>query len=549
MKRNKGINKRLYFFAFIIVFLFSSLVVRLFWIDFIKGDDYARAANNQRSKEVRLSIPRGMIYDRNLIPLVNRDKKATMFIFKDLIANNISIYNHIKNHIDMTEDELDSLLNTSKSLVEIPISQTNTILDDSLNSIFIANKVFRYNDNNLLSHVLGYVHSSKYTGELGIELGYDDILSRVDEKKGVVSITIDGRKQVIPGLGFTEVMKDDKSIANSVQLTIDYHIQKVVEEVIGDSKGAVVVAEITSGDIVAMASRPSFNQSDVSKDLESSDENFFNKAMRLSYNPGSIFKIVVLLSALENDLVDLDEKFICSGSEEAYGVFFQCNKKEGHGEITLEEGFAHSCNSVFIQLGKRLGGQRIVTTAKKLGLGQEVAIGVLEQTTGRLPEQNELLGAAIGNISIGQDKVEVTPLQVTNMMLIIANNGIQKDMSIIKALVTEEGVLGKSYNREDDLRVISLSHSATLKKYLQSVVSYGTARHLDLEEVGGAAGKTGSAQAGKENEIIHGWFSGYFPKISSKYVITVFVEEGGAGGKSAGPIFEGIAKGIHDLGR
>ncbi len=545
MEKNKNINKRLYITSIIILICFSYLVGRLFWIDFVKGNEYSKAAENQRNKEVRLAMPRGMIYDRNGIPLVNRDKQLTMFIIKDLLPNDKDIYSHIKNHVDISESELNKLLNSSKNIIEIPAAQSN--LDDSLNSIFIANKVLRYNTNNLLSHVIGYVHPSEFTGEIGIESGSDNILGKVDDKKGVVAITIDAEKRVIPGIGVTQVIKEDNTSENSIQLTIDYHIQKVVEQAIGDTKGAVVVAEVESGDIVAMASRPNFDANNISKYLESSEKNFVNKAMRSSYNPGSIFKIVLLLSALENNIVDLNESFICSGSEEVYGVVFKCNKEEGHGEITLEEGFAHSCNSVFIQLGKKLGGKTIINTAKKLGLGEEVQIGGLDENEGRLPEDDNLLGAAIGNISIGQDKIEVTPLQVTNMMMIIANNGIKKDLSIHKATVTEEGEIVTQDYRHNDIRIISSYHCTIIKKYMESVMKYGTAVHLDLDEIGGAAGKTGSAQAGKDNQIIHGWFSGYFPLKNPKYVITVFIEEGGAGAKSAAPVFEDIAKGIKAL--
>lgn len=549
MDRKIGMNKRLYVLAIIILLCFSSLVVRLFWIGFVKGDEYSKEAANQRNVEIRLSMPRGMIYDRNFIPLVNREKQLTLFVFKDLLVNHETLFNQVKKHFEYSEEKWDSLLNSNKNIIEIPIEEDNTILQDNIKNILIADKVIRYDSRNILSHVIGYVNSSSYQGVMGVEDGYNIFLSEVDEKKGVVAFTIDGRKQLIPGLGVTQVIKESGETANGIQLTIDYHIQKVIEEAIGDTNGAVVVAEVKSGDIVAMASRPNFDQNNVSKHFDSEDKDFYNKAMQLSYNPGSIFKIVVLLSALENNVVDVNEKFTCSGSEEVHGVTYQCNKEEGHGEITLEEGLAYSCNSVFIQLGERVGSEKIIDTAKKLGLGQEVVIGGLDEDAGRLPEGDDLLGAAIGNISIGQDKIEVTPLQVTNMMMTIANNGVQKDMTIYKRLVSESGVPLTPYNRNEDVRIISIYHSLIVKDYLKSALDYGTGSHLDLEEVGGAAGKTGSAQAGKENEIIHGWFSGYFPKKNPRYVITVLVEEGGAGGTSAGPIFEDIAKGIVELGK
>ncbi|MTI48956.1 MAG: hypothetical protein FH761_14020 [Firmicutes bacterium] len=548
----KRIRKRMYSFAYIILLVFSLLGARLFWVSFIKGDEYSQAASSQRQKEVRLSMPRGMIYDRNLIPLTNREKQPTLFIFyKEIARENENLLEYIKENANMTEDEVASVFDKSSGVIEIPLKEDSPPLEENVNGVLMASKVERYHKDNLLSHVIGYVHRSEYTGESGIELAYENIL-KMDDENGLVSFIVDGKERPIPGMGVTQVIKDNSGVGNSVQLTVDYHIQKIVEEAMDSEgrNGAVVVAEVDTGDIVAMASRPNLNQDDVSEHEDSTEMDLYNKAIRVSYPPGSIFKIVVLLSALENDVVDVDEEFTCDGYEIVMGNRFDCSKADGHGQLNLKEAFAQSCNATFIQIGQRLGGKKIIETAEKLGFGKEISIGPLTQQSGRLPEGDDLLGPAIGLISIGQGKIEVTPLQVTNLVMTIANRGIKKDLSIIKgSLVSEDGHMIKPWNKDEDERVISTLDSLVLQDFMEEVFSNGTASSLRLDSIGGAAGKTGSAQAGAHNEIVHGWLSGYFPKDDPKYVITVFAEDGGSGGGAAGPIFEKIAKGISKLGK
>jgi len=181
-------------------------------------------------------------------------------------------------------------------------------------------------------------------------------------------------------------------------------------------------------------------------------------------------------------------------------------------------------------------------------LGSRLNIGLLEEIEGNLPTGSELLGPAIGNISIGQGSIEVTPLQVTNMMLSIANGGIKKGMAIVKGTVGRDGYMIKGFNRSEDFRVISEKTAKIIKGYLADVVQYGTANNLDLTDIGGAGGKTGSAEAILNGRrTVHGWFSGFYPLENPKHVVTVFVEEGMSGSQTAVPIFEDITRTIYNI--
>jgi peptidoglycan glycosyltransferase/penicillin-binding protein 2 len=183
-----------------------------------------------------------------------------------------------------------------------------------------------------------------------------------------------------------------------------------------------------------------------------------------------------------------------------------------------------------------------------LGFGNKINIGLVEEIEGNLPKGNSLLGPAIGNISIGQGEIEATPLQITNLLMIIANNGVQKHLTLIEGVTNKEGKILKEYNKEPDVPVISSTISNIAYDYLISVVKNGTGRYMDVASIGGAGGKTGSAEAIFHKEhTIHGWFSGFYPVKNPKYVITVLVENGGSGSKSAAPIFEKISKEINKI--
>ncbi len=537
MRRNKKniLKNRLLNFSTIILFTTILLIGRLFWFQIIKSDEYRMAALKQRGKEVKLYPERGVIYDKNLIPLTNRERLPTVY-FTD--------YNSYKDYVNDNKIYIKENENSDNEILSMPIE--GQINEEELpKGTFLYDRIFRYDKNNLLSHVIGYINKSENRGESGVEKVFDEVLK--NKKLDSIYFEVDNKRRIIPGGGYT-VLKDNKSnFPNSVQLTIDYHIQKIVEKVMDENKikGAVIVAEVESGDIVAMASRPNFDQDNIDAYLYKDNMELYNKAIQVSYPPGSLFKIVVLLSALESEPDIVNQIFYCKGYEKLNEVIIKCNVEEGHGYISLRDAFSKSCNSTFIQIGQKIGSKKIIDMAYRLGFGESVNIGLLEETVGNLPSGEDLLGPSIGNISIGQGKIEVTPLQVTNMMMILANEGVKKDLSIIKGIVMEDGKMVKEFRKNNNERIITKENAVIVNNLMRDVVKMGTGRSMDLDDVGGACGKTGSAQAvlnGKKT--IHGWFSGYFPEESPKYVITVLAEEEYSGSKSAIPVFEKIIKEI-----
>lgn len=542
MRRNRKnpLKNRIIKFSLVVFCTVMLLVGRLFWFQVIKSDEYKLAALKQRGKEVKLYPDRGIIYDRNLIPLTNRDRVSTVYFTDDS-----SFDEYLRNNNTYTKEK-DKNNNKIKSIeLEKEINE-----EELPKGAYVYDKTLRYDKNNLLSHVIGYIKKSENRGESGIEKVFDEVLK--NHKLNSIFFEVDNKRRIIPGGGYAVVKDEKSSFPNSVQLTIDYHIQKIVENEMDKRKikGAVIVADVETGEIVAMASRPNFDQDNIDAYFNKDNMELYNKAIQVSYPPGSLFKIVVLLTALEEEPSIVNEIFYCNGYEKINDVIIKCNKEEGHGYISLSEAFSKSCNSTFIQIGQRIGSKKIIDMAYRLGFGEKINIGLFEETEGNLPSGKELLGPSIGNISIGQGKIEVTPLQVTNMMLTLANEGINKKLSIIKGIVTEDGYMVKEFKKDSEERIISAKNAKIVDDLMGKVVKTGTGRSMDLEDVGGACGKTGSAQAVLNGEkTIHGWFSGYFPENNPKYVITVFAEQVNSGSMSAVPIFENIVKEISQKNR
>lgn len=549
-KKKNIVEIRLLKLGYILLSIMFFLIFRLYWIQIANHEHLKSEALKQRANAVNLYPNRGIIYDMNLIPLTNRDRIITLFVPKDSLQSDRKLEEFILEYAAITRKELNDYKKSSNKILAFPLKKS--INEELLpKNAFVAERTLRYSQDNILSHVIGYIKKSENKGEYGIELIYDDVLTNYKNKQ-ILYLELDDNKNILLN-GEYQVSRNTKSSEPAgVKLTIDYHIQKIVENVLDKNRvnGAVIVSDVESGEIRALASRPNFDQDNTDKYRENEDMALYNKAIQAKYPPGSLFKIVVLLTALEEDMDYLDRTFYCKGYEEIGKIRISCNNTEGHGYLNLKDAFSKSCNSVFIQLGKELGSQKIINMAKRLGFGSTINIGLSEEVEGHLPSGDDIKGPAIGNISIGQGSIEVTPLQITNLLMIIANDGIDKGLTIVDGITDENGRVIKKYNRREDERVLSEENCQIVKDYLKDVVDNGTAKRLDLDEVGGAAGKTGSAQGVlKGKEVIHGWFTGYFPADNPKYVITVLDEEAKSGSQSAVPIFEEIVKEIYMLNR
>ncbi|MCG0276395.1 MAG: penicillin-binding protein 2 [Thermosediminibacteraceae bacterium] len=382
-----------------------------------------------------------------------------------------------------------------------------------------------------------------YRGKTGIERTFDHFLKGGKSKAGIL---YDGFGQPIPGAS----KKDVTDVNWGVWLTIDSKMQSAVEKIMDEEiqKGAVVVMDARTGEILAMASRPNYKQYKLEAYLKREDAPLINRAVE-AYIPGSIFKIIVLAAALEENVADLDDEFFCSGAKQVGGNIIRCNsyEKGGHGRISLRDAFAYSCNCAFIELGLRLGKVKILEYAEKFGLGKKV-LGVLaEEKPGNIPSPQKIYQADLGNLSIGQGNLQITPLQATQMLLTVVRDGIRMTPVLVKKVVDSSGFeVQTELVIHDTEKIISTNTARKLQKALKAVVDYGTGTlSKPPNELFEVAGKTGTAELGDGNN--HAWFVGYFPADNPRYIITVFIEKGQSGPLKAAPVFRKIAEEIYFL--
>jgi len=496
-------KKLLYGITIILLFLLA----RVFFISVICGDKYSEYAKKQRTSTIELSERRGVIYDRNLIPITEAEN-----IFFEVMPS------REKGGIEISE-----------------IPENADYKKDKNTKIFSTVK--RYRKDGFLSHVIGYRAEN---GGYGVEAVFNDLLK--DGGQDEISVVKDAQNNVIDGFG---ISRTSKKIKSGVILSIDYHIQSAVENAVDKSEYpcAAVVVDIASGDIVAMASRPTFDAENVAKSLKSNNGELINRAVS-AYDAGSVFKTVVAAAALEEGIVSPATSFYCSGEYKIGDTTFYCNKREGHGQLTLTEGFGLSCNCVFFEVGQSLGSKTLLKYARHFGFGEKIlkAEGFFE-SGGKLPASPTR--GQLANLSIGQGELLVTPLQVTDMMCTIAGGGTRKVLRISCGTADKDGTPQYTESLNID-RIISESTASALREMLIYAVQMGTGQTARPECRAG--GKTGSAESGwhkNGEQMVHGWFAGFFPAENPKYVCTVLCENGKTGSSSASPIFKEIADSIY----
>lgn len=534
------------FLVFIIAII--GLILRLSYLSIYKYESYTDRIESQSIKKVNLNSGRGIIYDRNNKPLTDTENKKIIIIPKNIISGNYKNINTIKKATNLSENDIFKAVQEqlNSDLIEIEVGNLSQDNIEKLKKINISveDKVDRYKDNNLLSHTIGYINESENKGVSGIEKDMDLELRSSNQK--YVSVFKAGTLGENNGLNlvegsFSKVSKNNKNL----KLTIDSEIQEKVEKIADGEENptAIIVSNIRTGEILAMSSRPNFNQNRVEDYLDKEEGQLQNRVLSTTYPVGSVFKMVVLFAALENKVVTNSTYYYnCTGNEQVSdNEKLNCNNLDGHGVQTLGEAFANSCNTAFYDIAKKVGKDEIYKAIKKLHLDQSVDIGLDEEVSSNIPQK-----IALSNLSIGQGDLEFTPIQINQMTQIIANNGIYKPLYIYDSLVDSSMNQIKKFSSSKQEELISPYIATQIKQFMVGVVQTGTAKLLkDLD--GGCGVKTGTAQSSMNNkEISHGWITGFYPREEPKYVITVLVEGTEKSTKSAIPIFKQICQSINE---
>lgn len=579
------IQQRLNFFYVPIIAVTVILAVRLWQLQILNGAEYALLAEKNRIRTIQVVAPRGTITDRNGTPLVENRPSFNILLYRESVANIEATSAFVTSKIGVSPEELSSILSRGKAtpLYHPIVIKEDVGIDDI--SVVEAHKqehpelqlgpeprrLYRYGA--LGAHVVGYVSEvsadelakgvfpgarvGSLVGKFGVERTYNERLTG-DDGSRVVLVDSLGRE-----VGLLEEV--DSTIGDDLRLTLDLELQTTAEDLLAGKVGAIVAMDPRNGEILALASSPSFDPNSFSTriSLEAwnqlvSDPNrpLQNRAIQNAYPPGSVFKLIMAEAGLDEGLVDESTRVFCRGSAFFYNRVFHCAVKQGHGSVDLENAIARSCNIFFYELGRRLGISRIAEHAQGLGLGERTGIDLPSERSGVMPSpewKQRVRGAKwyVGetiSVSIGQGAVTTTPIQIVRAVGCIASGG---RLTTPHVLLRAEGAADESRSRPERSVAIEAETMNRIRAGMwQSVNNWGTGRGAAIPGLD-ICGKTGTVQvisAEREKELNrnlpaledHSWFVGFAARDNPEIAVVVFVEHGGKGGIAAAPLAKEI---------
>jgi penicillin-binding protein 2 len=540
----------------------------------LKGGRYFR---------MQYAIPiRANIYDQSGLGLATTGKIVTIGVIPGEIEDEATLLEALATVTDLPQDEIRGRYVTAPSDWRVPIADIpaqvsvdhNNLLS-SLVGIYREEKegrtYFHAGDVGAAPHVVGWVspipverlssyrrqgyRGDEWVGVSGLEAWGEDILA--GQHGGALTI--------VTSAGETVAMVAERPLVPSraIYTTLERGFQMQVQEILGGRRGAIVVLDVHTGAVRALASGPGFDPNVFvsqagevgrSQILADSHHPLFNRATQGTYPSASVFKIVTMAAALEHAEMDPTETmFHCPGYWEGLGPSYRksCWREEGHGDISLQDGLTASCDVVFYYVGQRLddvGSDVLPQMARSFGFGEPTGLVGMFEEGGLVPDP-EWKANAIGevwwvgdtiNIAIGQGYLLVTPLQIARMMAAVANGGTLYRPYVVKRVATVGETTSEQVTEPEVVGTLPVTpeHLAAIQQALLGVTtrSIGTAPHRFYGLGIPVAGKTGTAEVGGPDTVPHSWFAAYAPADDPEIAIAVIVENAGEGTTVAAPL-------------
>ncbi len=407
------------------------------------------------------------------------------------------------------------------------ISSDNQVLAETLvDEDGNEKRVYPYN--NIFSHVVG--HSTK--GKAGIESIFNFNLLH---------------SHAFPVERLVNSFKGEKNIGDNLITTLDTSIQEVAYDALGNYNGAVVVMEAQTGKILTMVSKPDYNPNDIDIiwdsliNADSEESVLINRATQGLYPPGSTFKILTLLEYIkENPDTYSDYVYDCSGSITLDDSTINCYHNTVHGSEDIYTSFAKSCNSSFANLGLNLNISSLTKLCNSFLFNSSLPYSYVHSKSSFSLSSDAPIDDIMQTM-IGQGETLVSPLQMALIMSTIANDGVMMKPYLVDRIENYEGNIVKEYKSSEYSQIITEDEASIMQDFLSKVVSDGTASKLKTDEYN-AYGKTGSAEYTTDKSKSHAWFVGYANEGegSNDIVVSIIVEEAGAGSEYAVPIAKKI---------
>lgn len=595
IRKNKIFNRRALVLGAAQSGLAGVLVLRLAYLQMWKHKEYATQSDSNRIKPLINPAPRGTVFDRNGFPMTKNDSNFRLFLYLDKRRGADEVINKLAEVLGSTEVEKEAFFakiknSRRKSVISLIDSlgwddlariETNSHL---LPGISIESGVIRrYPYPNETAHFLGYVslpsekeiddneqalfmHPDFRIGKFGLEKSFDDALRG---KYGVKYVEVDVHEVPLRTLSTKSMVEGTR-----LNTTIDFKLQKFVTERIKNDVASVVVMDVKTGEILSYASSPTFDPNNfvegVSKEYWDQLNNdprkpLSNKPVSALYPPGSTFKLMVALAALESGF-NPATRVHCSGVYHLGRHPFRCWKEGGHGTLDLVGGIMNSCNTYFFTMANQIGYEKFTEMARRFGYGEKVDISLHGSKAGLVPSnewkqktfKQPWVGGDTMNTAIGQGMLLATPIQMALVTARIANGGIPIKPYLIRNRT--------SLNQYAELRsrpLIEEKHLKLIHEGMYRVMNepggtaYGKRIPIKGFEI---SGKTGTSQviSKREDEMSkseasahanHALFVGFAPSHDPKYAISVVVEHGKAGSAAAAPIAKDIIMEVQGLNK
>lgn len=587
-------KQRLVRIAFCVAGTFCLIFMRLFYLQVIHGEELRRLSENNCIRLQSTDPSRGMIFDRNGKLLVdNRPSFDLNIVLKDAKPIEQTV-KKLSKYIHVPESELLSKIENEKTVSSYkPILLKKDIGRDALAAIEVRKfdlpgvvvdvKPRRhYIERQTAAHLIGYLSEinadelnseeyqeyrvGDYIGKFGVEKIFESFLQG---KRGGRQVEVNVMGQVV------RILKTvDPQPGQNLYLTIDLNVQKKAETLLEGVAGAVAAMDPQTGQILALASSPSFDQN-IFVDGMSHDQwdalvsnplrPLENKVIHGEYPPASTFKIITAIAALEENVIDKNTIFYCPGYYKFGNRVYRCWKPAGHDNVNIIKALAESCDVYFYQVGQKLGIDRLSMYAIASGLGSPTGIDLDHEAAGLIPTAEwkkrrtgvAWQGGETLSVAIGQGFDLATPLQMLVLASAVANGGNIYKPLILKSVYSPEGsVILESKKQLAGKLPVSKKTLEIIKEGLKEVVNNpkGTAWIARVEGLD-ISGKTGTAQVvGRskerglsEEELAHrfkshAWFIAYAPSADPKIAVSVIVEHGSHGSSAAAPIAREVIK-------
>jgi penicillin-binding protein 2 len=564
-----------------LILVFLLLGARLWWLQILQGSEYALLAEHNRIRNIQVTAPRGPVFDRNRIPLVENRPSFNILLYREFMKDADATMAFAGEKLGIPREDLSERLSRS---IQSGTYRPLVIKEDvGIDDISIV-EAYRWNHpeiqlgpeprryyrfGKLAAHVLGYVGevsdadlNSKEFG--GVQIG--DLVGRsgIERTYNRMLTGRDGSRQVMVdsvGRELGVVSEKEVGVGNELQLTLDLDLQARAENLLEGKVGTIVAMDPRNGEILAMAVAPAFDPNSFSTRisarewnalLQDPDHPLQNRAIQNTYPPGSIFKLIMAEAGLAEGFIDDDTRVFCNGSAMLYDHLYHCWSAGGHGWVDLESAIAHSCNIYFYTLAQRMGIENISRHARELGLGESTGIDLPGERSG-IPPSPEWKRKARGapwypgdtiSVSIGQGLISATPLQMLRAVSAIASDGLLVTPHLF--LHGDQKTAGTVQWPVRQLPITPANAGRIRAGMWESVNNGGTSFGAAIPRYG-ICGKTGTVQvisAENKKEITtessawtnHAWFAGFASRDNPEIAIVVFLEHGGGGGASAAPL-------------